>query len=561
MKVRFLGPLGHVTGSCTWLVDDENGWNFLVDCGLQQGEQSAEEWNNQVWPFDPKDLQFVVLTHAHLDHCGLIPRLYRDGFKGTVYCTAETAKLATLLLEDSARVGGVGYRPQDVAAIRWHEHRGPVFGAFHPVANNLFLRYFRTSHIVGAVSVAVVWGPPTGKQRTITFSGDIGPNSEDCEHLPFLRHRMLPPAGDFAVIESTYGNVIREPWEADPVARRSQLRALLDDAVVRNGVLVLPCFALGRTQDVLFDLHWLVAENPEVYSDVQFLLDAPLANRIHKVTLEGLRRTESNGRPGKVRPLWLGKQLFRWFELDETNPQHVERVLAICGMTLGGPAAEASTIDVLGNSVARNWQPLMRCVTDRPSLPQGRPVVLVTGGGMCDGGPIAQWLPALLGNPVVTVALTGYSGPSTVGGQLLNLRTTSPAELARHTGTLRWGKTQTFPIGQIAARIDRLAGYSAHADQSGLLDWQFWTFKGAVGATGRMVFCQHGDNRGREALAAALRTRASELGLTIGVQAPGDSEAWYDLEADGAAVSREAESTRLRLEIERLQAALERLAA
>ncbi|MES2280106.1 MAG: MBL fold metallo-hydrolase [Pseudomonadota bacterium] len=165
MEVRFLGPLGVVTGSCTWMRDMDRDWSFLVDCGLQQGERTQEEWNQCDWPFDPATLKFVVLTHAHTDHCGLLPVLYQRGFTGPVYCTKETAGLAKALLLDSTGHTDL-YTEADVARVQWKEpgaHK--PLGEILPVDQDLFLRFFRSGHIVGAVSVAVLWGSPGGYRR------------------------------------------------------------------------------------------------------------------------------------------------------------------------------------------------------------------------------------------------------------------------------------------------------------------------------------------------------------------------------------------------------------
>lgn len=552
MKIRFLGPLDVVTGSCTWMQDTSSGWNFLIDCGMQQGEFSADDWNRQRWPFKPAELKFVVLTHAHLDHCGLLPKLYRDGFRGTVYCTAETASLAKIVLEDAARQHGAPFKDTDVARIRWHEPGGMGFGQYLPVDNNLFLRFFRSGHIVGAVSVAVLWGPRGDGQRSIVFSGDLGPNAEDAEHLPFMRHRMEPVACDFAVIESTYGSLRRPVEASDPEVRRGQLRALVDRTVTQRGALVLPCFAIGRTQDVVFDLHWLVAEYPERYQDLAVYFDAPMAAGVAKVVAKAMRRTESNGKPGKVRPLWLGKQMFRWLGLDQTSREHMEELLKLVDATLAAGASASFVGLQVGNEVARNWRPLLTKAPKRGTLPDDRPVVIITGGGMCDGGPIAEWLPAVLGNPNATVALTGYVGGATIGGQLMKVASASGLELQRHTGRLEWSKTNVFPIADIAAKIERLAGYSAHADQRGLLDWLFWEFKECRQVSGRTVFVQHGNTTGRAGLLEAIKARGLEHGLPVQPVAPGDPNVWYDLDANGAEVTREARRAELLRDRQRL---------
>ena len=540
MKARFLGPLDIVTGSCTWMRDEANGWNFLVDCGMQQGERSAQDWNQRNWPFRPSDIQFVVLTHAHLDHCGLLPKLYRDGFRGTVYCTAETAELAKIVLEDAARQADSVFRSTDVARIGWHEHSALSFHRPLPVGHDLFLRYYRSGHIAGAVSVAVLWGPRGEGQRSIVFSGDLGPNAEECEHLPFMRHRMVPTKADFAVIESTYGGVIRTEDDLTPEARCNRLRELVDATVASNGVLVLPCFAIGRAQDVLFDLHWLFAESPDQYANVDVVFDLPMAERVNRIVAKAMRRTEANGRPGKVRPMWLGKQMFRWFELDQENPQHVKTLFAMIDSALGLTDGQQQPRPMAGNAVAREWRPIARKSSQRGALPKDRPVVLVTGGGMCDGGPAAEWLPMLLPDPRVTVALPGYVSPASIGGQLLQLATTPLVERRRHTGVLRWSREKQLPVHQVAASITRLSGYSAHADQAGLLTWLFWEYAGVPSTTGKVVFVQHGTKAGRTELQKAIQARASELGHEVSVLLPDDPTVDFDLDASAAAVSASA---------------------
>ena len=366
MKIRFIGPLGKVTGSCTWMRDEARDWNFLIDCGMQQGERTAADWNACDWPFDPAEIKFVILTHAHVDHCGLIPMLYKKGFCGLVYCSKETAGIARILLRDAAELSDMGFTADDVDAIRWHEpQKGPLFGRFHPIDRDLFVRFFRSGHVVGALSATVHWGAPGPDQRSIAFSGDLGPNEEDNESLPFLRHRMNVGMTDFSVIESTYGATVRTAEQSDPEHRRARLLCLLDRTMDRRGTLVIPAFALGRVQDVLFDLHWIVAENPQRYAEVGFHLDAPSALKMNALLLDAANRTENNGTKGKVRPLWLGKQMFRWFELDDTNPTHVETVLNICRMTLTAKDGSVRKASSNGNALARAWRPIFRAMENR----------------------------------------------------------------------------------------------------------------------------------------------------------------------------------------------------
>lgn len=556
MKIRFIGPLGAVTGSCTWMRDEVRDWNFLVDCGMQQGERTAATWNACNWPFDPEEIRFVILTHAHIDHCGLIPMLYKRGFRGSVYCTKETAKIASILLRDAAELSGIGFTASDVDAIRWHEPlTAPLFGKFHPIDQDLFVRFFRSGHVIGALSVSVHWGAPGPDQRSIAFSGDLGPNQEDLESLPFLRHRMNVGKTDFSVVESTYGATVRTPEQADPAQRRARLRSLLDRTLECGGTLIIPAFALGRVQDVLFDLHWIVAENPTQYARVGFHLDAPSAQKMNDVLLDAANRTENNGAKGKVRPVWLGKQMFRWFDLDDTDPAHVRTALDICRMTLQGSTGGAQRNRHHGNALARAWRPVFRTIANRKreeSNQDMRASVYVVSSGSCDGGPAAWWLPKLLASADTTVALAGFCSANTVGGQLLSLAEAGPVERRRLTGHVIWPDGTTVPMANVEANIVALSGYSAHADQAGLLDWIFDVRDDLRPINDRLVFIQHGGDAQRLALASAIERRAQHEGQAMQAISPSDPGVWFDLDRNASEISEEVRLQQMEEEIARL---------
>jgi metallo-beta-lactamase family protein len=213
MQINFLGPIDRVAGSCYWLKDEKLDVEFLVDCGIKQGGAREEnnEWNRgKAFPFDPAGLDFVVLTHAHIDHCGMVPYLYKEGFDGPVHCTVETARLAKLMLRDSASRDETPFDRSDVNLVHWDTALETSHGPFNhpfPVAEDVFVDFCRNGHILGSVSASIKWGPPkTEEQKSIRFSGDIGPSLEDEPLHPFLRFRMRDFQADYVVMESTYGD-------------------------------------------------------------------------------------------------------------------------------------------------------------------------------------------------------------------------------------------------------------------------------------------------------------------------------------------------------------------
>lgn len=562
MEVCFVGPLGVVTGSCTWMRDIEKDWSFLIDCGMQQGEPTAAQWNFGKWPFNPSEIKFVVLTHAHIDHCGLIPLLYRNGFTGPVYCTRETSEIAKHLLRDASEQLNSTYRFEDVEAVIWREPGSEKqLGTYLPVDTDLFLQFFRTGHVIGAVSVVVRWGAPGELQKSMVFSGDLGPAGEDEEGLPLMRFRMSPTSCDYAVVESTYGGTVRDRQNSPDKIRRSELKKLLDQVIDSDGTLIIPAFSLGRTQDVLFDLHWIVAEDPAKYAHITYLLDSPLASRLHKEILKGLARQERTA-SGKVRPRWLGKQVFDILGLDNSDAAQFNeciRLLEAClALTISSPFARSA----LGNAIAKQWRPILSDMTNRASQLRARspgPRVVVTSSGSCDGGPVAAWLSKVLSSSQNIVALAGYAADTSVGGRLATVMKMPFSERARDTGFLTWANNVTYPISEIRAQIVQLRGYSAHADQKGLLDWLFWHHRDRAEAAGHAVFIQHGGNSQRKQLAGAIVERAHARGATVEVFQPSDPWEWWNLERGGKAMSIDAEKSEIAAKIARLTAEMHRL--
>lgn len=277
MRIRFIGASDdHVTGSCTHFSYDRKAVQFLVDCGLHQGENHALFKNRQKFPFDAADIKFVLLTHAHIDHCGLIPKLYRDGFQGVVFCTTATAQLARLSLLDSVRFSSGLYSEDDVKAIQFScVDQRPDFGLsrYIPVDDDLFVSFTRTAHILGAMSLNISWNRDDGTRGDIVMSGDLGNNTKDNPCQPLLAGRQEPyGVPEYMVVESTYGSRVRSPHFSNYLARLDALTDVIKDAAFNRGKILIPAFSLQRTQEILLDLVCILeSPNGRLPADIPIL--------------------------------------------------------------------------------------------------------------------------------------------------------------------------------------------------------------------------------------------------------------------------------------------------
>lgn len=546
MRIKFHGAIGTVTGSCYELYDEREDIRFLVDCGMKQGEDDAEEWNGRPFPFDSKSLDFVVLTHAHLDHCGLIPLLYKRGFKGEIYCTKETAELAKIVLKDACKHSEL-FSKKDVANIQWRQHGGEsVLRTWHEAKGDIRFRYLRSAHVLGATSVEFWWGKGT-LEKKILFSGDIGNNRRGEEFQPLMRHAMLPDCAGaesrYVVMESTYGARDMKPNARCFDHRLAQLRSHIAHTVRhKQGTLVIPCFAVNRTQDVLFDLHYLFASHREL-KDIPVYFDAKMAGHVNKIYAGALGRMGSELEGYDVsdkKPLWLNERLFDWMSLDSNNRDDRYLLLDLLQEMLVADITIAGERKKSRSKIVRRWRRVWRSANSgrRMEAEVGGPCIVVTGGGMCDGGPVVNYLKKLARDERHTFLLTGYCAPSTNGGKLQMLAEKSAEERRDLADTLRWERGQVLPCSAIQANIERIRGYSGHADRKRLIDWLFPSNSTPRRPVGSTVFLTHGNDDAREALRKSLRCYARRLtreegGIqrNLSIELPKPESGWFDLEA------------------------------
>jgi Cft2 family RNA processing exonuclease len=290
VKITFYGAIGQVTGSCTHLHYSESGTQFLVDCGMVQGTLHADFENAQPFPFEAKALKFVLLTHAHLDHCGLIPRLYKEGFQGKVICTRATARLAKAVMLDSSRIlQGSLYSKYDVEKVNFDhldKREDFVWGKQTRLDDGLSFYAIRSAHILGACAIGIVWREgDASNMKSLLFSGDVGPTTETCRSSYLLKETQGPyKSTNYVVMESTKGKSADSEFQTRE-ARLEQLRDLVEKEVVSGKrKLLIPAFSVHRMQEVLYDLVAIATdgfcEHPISYFPVYENLEEAISNLI-----------------------------------------------------------------------------------------------------------------------------------------------------------------------------------------------------------------------------------------------------------------------------------------
>lgn len=461
--LTFMGAAQEVTGSCHLLESPAIG-KVLLDCGMHQGGDAVERIQDEHFAFAPCDIDAVLLSHAHLDHCGMLPKLYHEGFRGTIVCTRATAELLHVMLHDS-----VGLYLRDLERTNLRNARrgrpaleavfdmddvegvlalcsGHAFGERSEIGSAATVVFHDAGHILGSAIVEVIINEQDS-QKTLVFSGDLGKQDSVL---------MNPPArlqkADVVLMESTYGD--RE--HRDETRTITQLRDILRDTWRSGGSVMIPAFAVGRTQDVLFHLGCLYQQGE--LDNWEVFLDSPMAIAVTRVYDRWLGLLDSD----EVR------------RLSDAHKASLETFLPTLNMAV--TTEESMAINRIKGGA-----------------------IIIAGSGMCTGGRIRHHFKQRIWDDRNTIIFTGYQARGTLGRILVD-------------GAKRVKLFNEDYV--IKARIETLGGLSAHAGQRGLLEWI-----GHFRPQPRTVLV-HGEPRSQDVLRDKLW---EEQGLAVTIPARGDS--------------------------------------
>jgi len=452
MKIQFLGAAGEVTGSRHLVEVMMSGKlrHFMVDYGMFQGGREATNKNLEPLPLSPKDLDFVVLTHAHIDHSGLLPRLCAQGFAGPIYCTTATFELLKILLLDSAHLqrADVERAERKIKAGKW---RGEVpvalysreevemtlnqfqpldYGQVTELASGISLEFRNAGHILGSAIAVIDVTEDDAKTKRCVFSGDIG-----------MKGKVLMPdpdlikEADVVVVESTYGDRLHRSLQDT----EDELVGVISSAMTAHGNVVMPAFAVGRTQEILYILIDLVRRGRLPHLSIW--VDSPMATAATHLTQHFFSQLDGNS-----------QATFSWFKNNQD-------------------AVDLRFIADVEESKALN------------KIKGG--AIIVSASGMCDAGRIVHHLAANLPRAQNAIVITGFQAYGSLGRRLVD----------------KIQKVRLFGEEvSVKASIHTIGGLSAHADQAGLLDW----LKGFEQSPST-VFVVHGEPESSSVLAECIR--------------------------------------------------------
>jgi metallo-beta-lactamase family protein len=433
MKLTFLGAARMVTGSSYLLEAD--GKKVLIDCGMFQGSKVIMSLNRRDFLFDPTGIDCVLLTHAHIDHSGLLPKLCKSGFKGPIYATKVTGELCSIMLPDSGHIqefdAEIANRKGQRAGKKVVEPLYTVEDAysclqqFLPVSydselrltDNLVVRYKDAGHILGS-SMLEIFVTEEGKTVKLLFSGDLGQPDQ-----PIIKDPTFVDEADYIITESTYGNRVHEQYD-----KEEKLAEIINETVAQGGNIIIPSFAVGRTQTLLFYLHKLLKAGR--IADIPVIIDSPLAISATDIFMHNTQEYDAEAQDIMVR--------------DHENP------LLLPHLKFTKTSDESKALNNLD-----------------------KPAIIISASGMCDAGRILHHLKHNLWRSESSILFVGYQAQGSLGRRLLE------------------GAKRVKILGEeisVKAQIHNLDGFSAHADQKQLLRW-LGNFKKKPAA----VFLVHGE--------------------------------------------------------------------
>ena len=464
MKITFLGATKTVTGS-NYLIEAA-GKKFLVDCGMWQGKAELEEENYQEFEYDPKEIDFMLLTHAHIDHSGRIPKLYKEGYRNKIYAHKATCDLCTIMLPDSGHIQEQESTWKNRKRMRkGEEPREPIYTAeealkcleiFEPVQYDeiiditpeIHARFNDAGHMLGS-SIIELWVEEDGKRIKTVFTGDLGNND-----IPLLNEPTMIEDTDYLVMESTYGSRLhmRNDHKAEDFLN------IVSETLDNGGTVVIPSFAVGRTQEILYEIDKL----KDIRKDEEF-------RRKYKTLMKTPVYVDS---PLAISATEVFKENMNLF--DEETQKEIskgENPLEFPGLKFTMTADE---------SKALNEDPT--------------PSIIISASGMCEVGRIKHHLKHNLWNPKSTILFVGYQAPGTLGYNIVN------------------GAKKVKIFGEeiaVNARIEYIEGYSGHADQEGLMNFIYSFIQKP-----KHIFLVHGEEESQEVLKSKIEEE-TKLPVTI----------------------------------------------
>jgi len=419
MKLSFLGAAQEVTGSC-YLVETAD-LKFLVDCGMFQGGREAKRKNHEALDFDLRSIDFVLITHAHIDHSGLLPRLVALGYRGPIFATAATCDLLAVMLPDSAyiqekeaerenRKHHSSHKGLETAPLYTVAEAQESLGKLKPINydetfnphKQARCQFRDAGHILGA-AIIELWLTEHGQERKLVFAGDIGQPGR-----PVVRDPTLIEQADVLLVESTYGNRLHKKLED---TEEELVFAINDTLKRKGGNVIVPAFAVGRTQEILYVLADLMRRG-KLAKDIPIYIDSPMATKASQLTLKHRNLMDKES-----------QDQLAWLE-DKNNTLHIR-------------FTESVDESIQLNNIRGG-------------------AIIISASGMCDAGRIKHHLKYNVSRPECSILITGFQAHGSLGRRLVD-----GVKLVRLFG-------EELPV---RAQIYTIGGLSAHADQAGLLTW------------------------------------------------------------------------------------------